>query len=178
MHSYSPTGTTEEEKVDMTVAIHCRETKMMEYKFKSYEPKSWKFYEGWVVLNMIPKFPYSSSTLAPKTPNAPVSDMESSSVDTSGLPTEASSRGSGRGQKAAIVAKVKVEKENKKRERDEERDKKFAVFVDDMGEMKQIIKKKSISTILTRASRMTTDPAIKKKLDDKIISLALDFVNE
>ena len=95
---------------------------MMEYKFKSYEPKSWKLYKGWVVLKMIPKFAYTLSTLTPKTPNAPVSDLEFSSVDTSGIPTEASSRDSGCGQKAAIVAKVKAEKENKKRERERQRE--------------------------------------------------------
>ena len=88
------------------------------------------------------------------------------------------SRGSGRGQKAAIVAKVKAEKESKKRQRGEERDKKFAICIDDMGEMKQIIKKKLISTILTRASKDKTDPSIKKKLGDKLISLALDFLDE
>ena len=43
--------------------------------------------------------------------------------------------------------------------------------------MNQIIKKKSISTILTRASKATTDPAIKKKYNDKLVSLALDFLD-
>ena len=180
--SSNPTGVTEEEKVCMAGAVHCKETKTMEYKFKSYEPKSWKFYEGWVHLKKIPKFAYSSHTLAPDTPNQPTKNQETESVDSSktsigGIPSEASSRGSGRGQKAAVAAKVKAEKDNKKRMREEERDKKFAVFVDEMGEMKQIIKKKSISTILTRASKTTTDPAIKKKLDDKLVSLALAFLD-
>ena len=94
--------------------------------------------------------------LTPDTPREPISNQKTESIHTSntsidGIPSDTSSRSSGYGQKAAIVAKFKAEKESKKRQREEERDKKFAIFVDDMGEMKQIIKKKSISTILTRA---------------------------
>ena len=33
-----PTGVTEKEKINMAVAIHCKETKKMEYKVKSYDP--------------------------------------------------------------------------------------------------------------------------------------------
>ena len=183
VYSSNSTGVSEKEKLYMAVAIHFKETKMMEYTFKSYDPKNWKFYEGWAHLKDISKFTYSLHMLAPDTPREPIINQENESVDTSntsidGFPSEVSSRGSGRGQKAVIVVKVKAEKESKKIQRGEERDKKFAICIDDMGEMKQIIKKKSISTILTRASRMTTDPTIKKKLDDKLISLALEFVDE
>lgn len=39
VYSSNPTRVTEEEKVCMVIAAHCKETKTMEYKFKSYEPK-------------------------------------------------------------------------------------------------------------------------------------------
>ena len=111
------------------------------------------------------------------------STSEASVVSTSvatptSMSTSMSSRGSGRGQKAAIAANLKTAKEERKRKRDDDKDMKFAAFVDDMSELKSIIKKKSMSTILTRASNTTTDPEIKKKLDDKLIKLALEFVDE
>ena len=188
VYSSQPTGVTEEEKVFMAIAIHCKETKQMEYQYKNYQPSSWKNHAGWVHLSKIPKFAYSSHTLVPEEPSATMtgevdSTSEASVVSTSvstptSMCTSMSSRGSGRGQKAAIAANLKTAKEERKRKRDDDKDMKFAAFVDDMSELKSIIKKKSMSTILTRASNTTTDPEIKKKLDDKLIKLALEFVDE
>ena len=43
-----PTGVTEKEKVNMAVAIHCKEKNKMEYKYKIYDPNGWKFYQSYL----------------------------------------------------------------------------------------------------------------------------------
>ena len=181
----NPTGVTEDEKVFMAVAIHVKKTKHMEYQYKNFDPSNWKLYEGWCHLKKIPKFAYRSDSLVAETPLATangVADEHDSTVPTSDTspykPSIMSSRGVGRGQKAAIVEKMKKEKEERKRKRNEERDKKFDSFVDEMRELKRIIKKKALSTILTRAHNTTNDPEVKKKLNDKLVKLALDMVDE
>ena len=40
----NPAVVTDEENINMAVAIHCKETNKMEYKYKSYDPNGWKFY--------------------------------------------------------------------------------------------------------------------------------------
>ena len=185
IYSSNPTGVTEDEKVFMAVAIHVKKTKQMEYQYKSFDPSSWKMYEGWRELKKIPKFAYSSHTLVPETPSptgsegAQEDDSTLSSSDSAvAAPSRLRSRGTGRGQKAAIAAKLQKDKEERKRKRNEDRDRKFDSFVEEMSELKRIIKKKSMSTILTRAANTTTDPEVKKKLNDRLVKLALDMVDE
>ena len=45
-----PTGVTDKEKVDMAVAVHFKETNKMEYKYRSYDPNKWKFYQSYLHL--------------------------------------------------------------------------------------------------------------------------------
>ena len=52
----NPTGVTEKEKMNMAVEIHCKEIKKMEYKYKSYDPNEWKFYQSYLHLQKLPKF--------------------------------------------------------------------------------------------------------------------------
>ena len=191
VYSSNPTGVTEQESINMAVAIHCKETKSMEYIYKSFDPKAWKCYEGWVHLNKIPKFAYTSHLLAAELPSlqdgveenanidytTPDEDNgTASTVETTPPPSRLSSRGVRRGKKAAVVMKAKEGKEKRKREREDERDKKFSTLVEDIGHMKTLIKQKSMSTILTRALKSTADPEIKKQLEDKIVKIALDLV--
>ena len=53
---YNPTSVTEKERVNMAVAIHCKETSKMEYKYKSHDPNKWKFYQSYLHLQKLPKF--------------------------------------------------------------------------------------------------------------------------
>ena len=48
------TGVTEDEKVRMAIAIHLKETKKMDYQYKSYPETNWKLYTSWVHLKKIP----------------------------------------------------------------------------------------------------------------------------
>ena len=40
----------------MADAIHCKETNKMEYKYKSYDPNEWKFYQSYLHLQKLQKF--------------------------------------------------------------------------------------------------------------------------
>lgn len=52
----NPTGCTEQEKINMAVAIHLKKTKRMDYHYKSFNPNQWRFYQAWEELRRIPKF--------------------------------------------------------------------------------------------------------------------------
>ena len=50
VYSSNPTGTSEEEKIRMAIAIHMKEIKKMDYQYKSYPESNWKLYSSWVHL--------------------------------------------------------------------------------------------------------------------------------
>ena len=55
------TGVTEEEKVNMAVALFNGETQKMDYAFKNYDSKrNWKLFRGWLAVKHLPKFLLSS----------------------------------------------------------------------------------------------------------------------
>ena len=56
VHSSYPSDVAEDEIVCMAVAIHCNENKSMEYRFKTFDCKKWKLYEGWNHLEEFPNF--------------------------------------------------------------------------------------------------------------------------
>ena len=47
--------------------------------------------------------------------------------------------------------------------------------MDEMAEIKKIMKKKSAATIITKALKATDDEEVKQKLRDKLVHLALDI---
>ena len=51
-----PTGVSEEQKVNMAIAIHLEKTNHMEYKYKDQNPYEWKFFNAWRVLRTTSKF--------------------------------------------------------------------------------------------------------------------------
>ena len=161
VHSSYPSGVTEDEIVCMAVAIHCNETESMEYRFKTYDCTKWKLYAAWNHLEKLPKF----HSTAPPNEN----DNQTLAI------LKRSSRGVGRGKKAAIASQIKEEQIKRKREREEQRDKHFEKLVVDFTEVKQLIKKKSMSSILTNAIKSSNDPEVKDKLNGKLIKLALDL---
>ena len=73
----NPTGVTEKEKVNMAVAIHCKATKKMEYKYTSYNPNEWKYYQAYLHLKNLPKFA-----------NLPPTEGVEASVETSDATSE------------------------------------------------------------------------------------------
>ena len=54
VYSSNPTGTSEEEKIRMGIAIHMKETKKMDYQYRSYPESNWKLYSSWVHLKKSP----------------------------------------------------------------------------------------------------------------------------
>jgi hypothetical protein len=60
-----PTGVSEQEKINMAVAIHKKLTNAMNYTLKDYDPNKWRNYMGWLHLKEAPKFRYSTRTMAP-----------------------------------------------------------------------------------------------------------------
>ena len=165
-----PTGVTEKEKVNMAVAIHCKETNKMEYKYKSYDPNEWKYYQAYLHLKTIPKFANLPSTVVVE------ERVESSDPTSESEPNRsAESRGVGRGKKASKAVKMRELKESKKRTRDEERERKLDAMMEEMAEMKKILKNKSAAAILTKAMKATDDEEVKKRLKHKLVQLALDL---
>jgi hypothetical protein len=56
-----PSGVTEEQKINMAVAIHMNKTKHMNYDYKDYDSKKWRNYFAWLNLKDLPKFMYSET---------------------------------------------------------------------------------------------------------------------
>ena len=52
----NPTGVTEQEKEYPAVAIHCKETKKMDYRYRTYNPNEWKLYQAYFYLKKLQKF--------------------------------------------------------------------------------------------------------------------------
>jgi hypothetical protein len=62
VYSKETSGATEQQKINMAVAIHTQKTKFMNYEYKNYDStKEWRFYLAWLELKDDPKFqiPYS-----------------------------------------------------------------------------------------------------------------------
>jgi hypothetical protein len=51
-----PTGVTEDQKINMAVAIHNNETNTCLHRFKDYNARDWRFYGAWKVVKHHPKF--------------------------------------------------------------------------------------------------------------------------
>ena len=96
-------------------------------------------------------------------------------LTTDNSPNHEESRGGGCGRKAAQIAKLKKDKEDRKRKRKEDQDKKFDWILSEINEIKSIMKKKLSSTILRTALKCTNDPKIKKKLEEKLLKIALEI---
>ena len=48
-------------------------------------------------------------------------------------------------------------------------------MMDEMAEIKKVMKKKSAAKIITQALKATDDEEVKQKLRDKLVQIALDF---
>lgn len=73
-----PSGVTEEQKINMAVAIHMRKTKHMNYDYKDYDSKQWRHYFAWLQLKDLPKFTYSPDILNVSASNSNSSEVAAS----------------------------------------------------------------------------------------------------
>lgn len=60
-----PTGVTDQQKINMAIAIHTKKTNCMHYRFKDCSAEDWNLYEAWKLLKDHPGF---KPTGQPKTP--------------------------------------------------------------------------------------------------------------
>ena len=70
---------------------------------------------------------------------------------------------------------MREEKENRKRSRDEEKGKNLDAMMDDMAEIKKVMKNKSDATIITKALKAIDDEEAKQKLRYKLVQLVLEI---
>ena len=162
----NPSGTTEEENMNMEITIHTRKTKKMEYKYKDFDPSTWKFYESYHELKKLPNFvkSYSGST-----------SSDSTIGNKNSLSTHNISRDGGREKKASALDEIIKEKESRKRTREDEKDTKFDSLVSSMTEICSVMKQKSASSIIARTLKIIFNEDTKKKLEDELIKMALDL---
>ena len=169
----------------MAIAIHLKETKKMDYQYKSYPETNWKLYTSWVHLKKIPKFAYTTTTSestssAVSTRSKTKGDDNESTTSTSPIKDNSSclsnpSRGVGRGQNTAMVQQLKLEKEKTKRKREVEKDKKLSVSIDSMTELKESMAKKSKASIVKYAINSYENEDDKKVLQAKLVKMALEL---
>ena len=129
-------GVTDDQKVNMAVAIHLQKTKVMEYQYKDFDSTQWRFFKAWVELRTLPKFafpppPDVSETNKEGESNEEVpgtvytDDTPASGTSSSvGSTTGEKSHSGGKGIKAAKKERVRDEERKRKQQRDAKRDEK------------------------------------------------------
>ena len=65
-----PTGTTEDEKLAMAVAIHMKATKRMDYHMKNFDVAKWRNFGAWKILKVLPKFAFSTGATLTDAPSS------------------------------------------------------------------------------------------------------------
>jgi hypothetical protein len=51
-----PTGTTQQEKINIAVALHKKRASSPHHKYKDFNPDEWTFYRAWLIVNTQPKY--------------------------------------------------------------------------------------------------------------------------
>jgi hypothetical protein len=109
-----PTGCSQHEKINMAVAVHMKQAKKMDYMFKYFDTKKWRFYEAWVVLKASPKF--ALSRYVPSTSTDGDGEVgvpppsETTAVTNGSISRHASRGGPGRGKSKAALYHESMEK--------------------------------------------------------------------
>ncbi|KAG7354613.1 hypothetical protein IV203_003969 [Nitzschia inconspicua] len=75
----NPTGCSEQEKINMAVAIHLGKSDSMSYRHKGFKPNDWPFYQAWLVVK-------SHRAFLPRTPPPPDEDIEKIEDDEGSIP--------------------------------------------------------------------------------------------
>ena len=158
----------------MAVAVYNRKVNGMDYAFKDYNADAhWKMYQGWVVVRHLPKFLFEN--------NAPPKCMVSSgsteikegwSSGVEFVEARLPARGVKRGHDAA-KEKEKVDIASKRRQ--EARDAQLEKMTKGMNEIFTTLKQQNSAAIIVQALNVITDPEQKKKLEEKLVAMALDL---
>ena len=154
----------------MAIAIHVGKTDKMDYEFKYFYHKNWKFYGGYLWLANLPKFS-NTSPCSSVTVNSISSDMSEQSAVDGG----ATSRGNGGGRGKAATERAKKAKEDNKRKRDIEKDKRMEEMSTNISDIGAVLKKKSRCSIIKSAPAVNVDPIVAATLKAKLFALAMEI---
>ena len=88
----NPSGVTEQQKINMAVAIHLGKTNKMDYEFKDFDPFFWRLYKSWLNVKFLPTF--STDKDATKEVDEEVENI--SPLSSSSVHSVYSARGKGR----------------------------------------------------------------------------------
>ena len=71
-----PTGVTEDQKVNIAIAIHLGKIDTMSYHHRDFEPNDWKYHQAWLVLRHHPAFLPPPAPTAANTENLASDDSD------------------------------------------------------------------------------------------------------
>ena len=170
----NPTGVTEQQKINMAAAVFNRKVKGLDYAFKDYNAAShWKMYQGWVAVRHLPKFSFNNNS-PPKcmVSSGSTETEEGWSSGVEFVETRMPARGVKRGRDAA-KDKEKVDVASKRRE--VARDAQLLKMSEGMSEISAALKHQNGVATIVEALKVVTDPEQKKKLEEKLVAMALDL---
>ena len=191
-----PSGVSNQEIINMAVAVHIKATKKMDYNFRTQDPNSWRFYQAWIYLRKLPKFKYSitnsknpneeeeeeeneseehtntQSTIASVNSETVASVNSETSYSSTGsenatIAKHNASRGGGKGKKAT----QKVKALELKRKRQAENGIRLNQIAGDISDLKNMLKKKTKVSMLCKAIAVTSNQEKKKQLEEKLSTL-------
>ena len=172
IYACNPTGVTEQQKINMAVALHNKETQSMDYNFKDYDSeKKWKLYGGWTAVRHLPKFALNSGVRSPSSlSNTEEEESASSIVECVG--TNMPARGVKRGRDAAKAAEKEAERVKR---REEARDAQLKEMQTGLREISAAVKRRNSASIIVQALKVATDRTQKKELQAKLVAMALSL---
>jgi hypothetical protein len=108
IYKSNPTGVTEDEKINMAIAIHVGKVDVMNYRMAQFEPNDWKLYQAWLVLKDHPAF------LPPPQPNAGNTENLASDESEDESTEDDDSASAPKKKKKKVPAVVKLEDDDRK----------------------------------------------------------------
>ena len=171
IYACNPTGVTEQQKINMAVALFKKVVKGMDYEYKDYDAaKHWKMYGGWLAVCHLAKFQINSGLSGTSvSSDSPDSDAAASS-GAEFVETQLRSRGTKRGREAA---KVREKEAERVRKRNEERDRQFTALQKGVEDISAELALRNRADIVAKALSMATDPTQKQILQEKLVAMAL-----
>ena len=108
IYKSNPTGVTEDEKINMAIAIHVGKVDVMNYRMAEFKPNDWKLYQAWLVLKDHPAFLPPPQSNAGNTENLASDEMEDESMEDDNSATVPKKK------KKKVPAVVKLEDDDRK----------------------------------------------------------------
>ena len=175
IYACNPTGVTEQQKINMAVALFKKVAKGMDYEYKEYDTKNWKMYAGWLAVRHLPKFQFESSNAMPQNSVMTAESTESDDPPSSGaevVETRMPSRGTKRGRDNAKALETELARE---KQREAAMDARVKEMQKGMQEISAAMRRRNSAQIIVEALRVATDATQKQKLQEKLVAMALEL---